>query len=210
MALITTRPDEVSINLLPDDVRSTQKTQRWFQYAVAAAITIVVILAAVTVYFRMQIAHQQDILAEETAKAASLQQQVAALQEYADLKASVDSAKATLATALAGDINWTKFLDDLDSNMPSNSSLSSLSVTAAPGTTALGEPSFGTAQYAGAVTDMPGLAGWLDTMSEITGLRFVYLSNGSKGEGSVTFSATAHMTEEMLSGRCAKEGARCP
>lgn len=211
MALITQRPEkDVSINLLPQDVQSTQRTRRWFQYALAAAGTVVVILIAVTVYYRLQIAHQNDILRDEQAKAAELRTQVEALREFEILKANIDSTRATLAIALAGDINWTKFLDDLDQTIPADSSLQTVSVTSAAGTTPLGEVSLGTAQYSGAVSSMPGLANWLDTMSEITGLRFVYLSNGARAENLVSFSASAHLTEEMLSGRCTTEDAQCP
>ena len=208
--MTTQRPDEISINLLPQDVRSTQKTQRWFQFALAGAITIVVILAAILVFYRLQIAHQEDILRDEQARAAELRTQVEALRDIEILKTQVDSARLTLAAALAGDINWTKFLDDLDANHPGDASLASVSVTSTVGTTPLGEPSLGTVQYSGEVGNMPGLASWLDTMSEITGQRFVYLSNGAKAEDRVTFSATSHLTEQMLSGRCTQEGSKCP
>jgi len=215
MALTTNRPtEEVSINLLPSEIRSDQRTKRWFQFAVAGAITILVILGIITVIYRLQIAHQEDVLREEQAKRTALQAQVDALREYEILKANNDAARAGLAAALAGDINWTKFLDDLDSTWPGDATLASLSVTSAVGTTPLGEPSLGTAQYSAAIngSGMPGLASWLDTMSEITGLRFVYLGSGAKtpGTSNITFSATAHLTEQMLSGRCVQEGSKCP
>ena len=59
---------------------------------------------------------------------------------------------------------------------------------------------------------MPGLANWLDTMSGIKGLQFVYLGSGSKGQddGVVSFSANAHLTDSMLSQRCQGEGSQCP
>jgi Tfp pilus assembly protein PilN len=215
MAIITNRPsEEVSINLLPSEIRSDQKTRRNFQFAVAGAVTILVILGIITVFYRLQIAHQEDVLREAQAERTALQAQVDALREFEILKANNDAARATLATALAGDINWTKFLDDLDAKWPGDATLTSLSATAATGTTPLGEASLGTAQYAAKIngSGMPGLASWLDTMSEITGLRFVYLGSGSKAAGGsdVTFSATAHLTEQMLSGRCKQEGSKCP
>lgn len=211
MALITSRsPEEVSVNLIPQDVLSTQKTHRWFQFAIAGAITVVAILAVIVVAYRLQIAHQEDVLRDEQAKRAALQAQVDALRDIEILKADIDSTRAVLAAALVGDVNWAKFLEDLDSNMPVDSSLTSLSVTSAAGTTPMGEPTFGSAQYSGVVNSMPGLANWLETMSKITGLRFVYLSNGSKTGGDVTFGASAHLTEQMLSGRCQQEASKCP
>ena len=58
--------------------------------------------------------------------------------------------------------------------------------------------------------NFPGLANWLETMEEIEGLRFVYLSNGSRTDADVSFSATANLTEAMLSGRCQQEESPCP
>jgi hypothetical protein len=210
MALLTNRREEVSINLLPQDVRSTQRTKRYFQFALIGAIAIVVVLVTLLVMRRLEISHQEDILREETAKAAQLQQQVDALREFEVLKANNDAMRSSLGVALAGDINWTKFLEDLDSHWPSNATLSSVSVTSAPGATPLGDPTFGSAQYSAKTESMRTLADWLDTMSEITGLRFVYLSNGSKNDTGVSFSSSAHLTQEMLSGRCQGEGSKCP
>jgi hypothetical protein len=51
-------------------------------------------------------------------------------------------------------------------------------------------------------------------MEKLDGLRFVYLSNGNRhelgGQKVVNFSASTHLTDSMLSGRCQKEGAPCP
>jgi hypothetical protein len=59
---------------------------------------------------------------------------------------------------------------------------------------------------------MPGLANWLDTMSGIKGLQFVYLGSGSKGKDGdvVAFNASAFLTDSMLSQRCQGEGSQCP
>jgi Tfp pilus assembly protein PilN len=210
MALLTRKREDVSINLLPQDVRSTQRTQRYFQFALVGAIAIVVVLIALLVMRRMEISHQEDILREETAKAASLQRQVDALRDVEILKANIDATRAVLAGALAGDINWAKFLDDLDSNWPGNATLTSVSVTAAPGTTPLGDATFGSAQYSVKTETMLTLADWLDTMSEISGLQFVYPASASKGDDGVSFSASAHLKQEMQSGRCQGEGSKCP
>jgi Tfp pilus assembly protein PilN len=204
--------EDVSINLLPSDIKTKQTTEQRFRIAVGVAIGLLVILAIVTVFVRLQISSANRQLRDEQAKAADLRTQVAALHEYEEMENSILGAKTSLAAALAGDISWTRFLDDLDTHIPGDSWLTSISVSAAPGTTALGAPSFGTAQYSGTVTSMPGLANWLDTMAGIKGLNFVYLGSGSKEEntGNVTFSATANLNDSMLSLRCQGEGSQCP
>jgi Tfp pilus assembly protein PilN len=205
---------DTSINLLPSDIKQEQNVQRRFQIAVAAAIALVVLLGAITVVQRIQIASEQRTLASEQAKAAKLQTQVDALHEFEVLKQSVDASRAALGTVLKGDISWTRFLDDLDTYMPADSWLASVNVTSAVGATPEGKQSLGTSTYSGSVRSFPGLAHWLDTMDAVPGFEFVYLSNGTKNKSDtgsvVTFSASGFVTDEMLSHRCESETSQCP
>jgi Tfp pilus assembly protein PilN len=215
MPLITQKrssDEDVSINLLPSDVKTKQSTEQRFRIAVIGAVGLLVILGIITVFIRMQIASAEGQLRDEQAKAADLRTQVAALREYEEMKTTIDGAKTILATMLQNDISWTRFLDDLDTHIPEDSWLTTVTVQAQPGETPLGDASLGTAQYTGSVKAMRGLANWLDTMSGIKGLQFVYLGQGSKGEDSdiVTFNASAYLTEAMLSQRCQGEGSQCP
>ena len=214
MPLITQKrsDEDVTINLLPSDIKTKQTTEQRFRIAVGAVIGLVVVLGIVTVFIRMQIASAERHLRDEQAKAADLQTQVAALHEYQEMKDTIDGTKTVLAAVLLNDVSWTRFLDDLDTHIPEDSWLTSITVNATPGVTPLGDASLGTVQYSGSVKSMPGLANWLDTMSGIKGLQFVYLGSGSKGKGDgvVTFSASAHLTSSMLSQRCQGEGSQCP
>jgi Tfp pilus assembly protein PilN len=211
MAPVTTKQPDATVNLLPGDIRTEQNVKRRFNIAVGVAIALLVVLAVITVVVRLQIRDAENELADEEARAASLRTQVAALREFEELKLRVDGARASLATALAGDVSWTGFLDDLDRFMPSDSWLTSVNVSATPGTTPDGQVSLGTVQYQGNVGNMPGLANWLDTMSEIEGQQFVYLSNGSRGSGGiVSFSASSFLNENQLSHRCETEASPCP
>jgi hypothetical protein len=130
------------------------------------------------------------------------------------MQTTINRSRQTLATALTGDVSWSRFLDDLDTVIPSDSWLTSVTLSAKPGETPIGERSLGTATYQGYVMTFPGLSGWLNTMTDLDGLRFVYLANGNKqlleGQTVVSFSASAHLTESMLSHRCEKEGVPCP
>jgi Tfp pilus assembly protein PilN len=212
MPLVTNRQQQdVGINLLPSDIKEKQTTEERFKFAVAGAVGLLVLLAIVTIFIRLQVSSAQNTLKVEQAKAADLRTQVAALHEFEEMKNTIDGAKTVLAAVLLNDVSWTRFLDDLDTHIPDDSWLTSINVTATPGQTPLGDLSLGTVQYQGSVKTMPGLANWLDTMSGIKGLQFVYLSNGSKADdGVVTFSATANLNDSMLSHRCQGEGSQCP
>jgi Tfp pilus assembly protein PilN len=215
MTLLQTRPPEVEINLLPSEIRTEQAGKRKFNIATAAAIALLVILGLLTVNVRMQIASAERTLHASQAQATQLRGQVASLHEFEELKASIDGNRAILATALVGDVSWTRFLDNLDTYLPGDSWLSNVTVSAQPSSTPQGEAALGTVQFSAKVTSMRGLAHWLDTMSAIKGLRFVYLSNGSKSKGEdgqevVDFTASAFINDAMLSGRCQTEDSQCP
>jgi Tfp pilus assembly protein PilN len=218
MSLLTSKQSkgskepDVSINLLPSEVRSDQATKRWFNIGATAAIALVVILALITIVLRFQISSAERNLRTEQAKAAELRTQVSSLADFEALEASINGTKGLLATALAGDISWTRFLDELDTSTPTDSWLQSISVQVTSGADPLGQPSLGTVQYNALVTSFPGLANWLDTMSGINGQHFVYLSTGTKdpATGKITFSANSNVTSELLSGRCQGEGSQCP
>jgi Tfp pilus assembly protein PilN len=175
------------------------------------------VLIAVTVMQRLQISNEQGELREGRARAAALQSRVSQLREFEVLDAAADETSQLLAVALTNDVSWSRFLDDLDTVIPGDSWIGSLTMAAKPGQTPMGETSYGTVTYEGFVTTFPGLSNWLDTMEKLDGQRFVYLSSGDKqnvrGEGGpevVSFSASSHLTESMLSGRCQKEGVPCP
>jgi Tfp pilus assembly protein PilN len=162
----------------------------------------------------MKISDAEGELREQRAQAASLQQRVNALHSFEVMEQTIDGNRGYLAVALRNDVAWSRFLDDLDTNIPADAWVTGLTMAAKVGTTPMGDPALGDVQYQGFVKSFPGLSGWLNKMESLDGLRFVYLSNGSKqdlgGTKVVGFSATAHLTDSMLSGRCQKEGASCP
>jgi Tfp pilus assembly protein PilN len=205
---------KVPIDLLPDSVRAEQHTRRRFTIAAGGAVVLLVVLALVTTVQRLQINDAKGTLQSAQTEAATLQQQVAGLHEFEALQVSLDQTRQTLGTVLATDLQWSRFLDDLDTVMPTDAWLVNMSMSATPGSTPLGETSLGTVQYQGFVKSFPGLSGWLDTMSKQNGLRFVYLTNGQRqeigGQQVVSFNASTHITESMLSGRCQKEDTPCP
>ena len=172
-------------------------------------------LAGYTVLQRRAINDAQATLRAERATAAELQGEVSSLRRFGQLEDTVTRSRTMLATALEGDVSWSVFLTDLSAQMPDDSWVTSLALAVKPGDTPIGEISLGTVSYQGFVGTFPGLAGWLSVMDELESQRFVYLSNGNRGGGEsgsnvVSFSANAHVTEALLSGRCQTPEAPCP
>jgi Tfp pilus assembly protein PilN len=201
----------VPINLLPSEVRADQRMRRVFNGVAVLAGIIVLVLVIVSVMQHRAVNSAKHDLAVETEHANQLTTQVTALAPYGQMEAQVLSTRRTLAAALLGDVQWTKFMTQLSDAIPSDSWIENVALTAQPGTTPDGAVSYGTATYNGKVTSFPGLAGWLSAMAKVSGLHFVYLGNGTKdASGVVSFSATANITPSILSGRCQTETAPCP
>jgi Tfp pilus assembly protein PilN len=202
---------DVPINLLPAEVQAEQRMRRVFGGAAFGAATLILILILLSVLQNRTISNTKRDLATERATAARLQTQVGSLQAFGQMEARILATRQALGAALVGDVAWTRFMSDLSQTIPADSWVQSLSLSATPGTSPAGVPHFGAAQYSGFVTSFPGLSGWLSSMAKLRGLHFVYLGSGSKGEGGVvSFSASANLTQSILSGRCQTETAPCP
>lgn len=214
---VRTRPrSDVQVNLLPPQIQARQRVRGVFRLALGGAAVLGAVLLGVTVLQRLQIADERAALREEQVKAGTLTAKVAQLREVDTLRAEAEGTQKILATALANDVSWSRFLDDLDTVIPGDAWVGNLTMAAKQGETELGQTSMGTVSFQAFVTSMPGVANWLNTMEELEGLRFVYLANANKQGGGdegpevVSFTANAHLTESMLSGRCQKEDALCP
>lgn len=201
------------INLLPPEYRARRRGRRIVRIAVAAGVAVLLFLGMVLLIQRGTISNEEDELQRLQDQAAQLRTQVAALQEFGDLKNQIDEKEQALSVALENDIAWSKFLNDLSLIIPDDSWLTNLSLSSAPGQAPSGEQSFGTTSFQGFVFDFPGLAGWLTRTAQIDGLTFVYLTNGTaqelSGQEVVTFGANANLTDSLLSGRC-QEDNPCP
>ncbi len=118
----------IRVNLVPPEVLEKRKLERWWVYAVFAALAVYVVLAGVAgvlVYMRMGKASD---LASQQQEAANLQAQAAQFKVFEDRKASLDARKAVIQKAVAGRIGWTGVLTDLSLILPSDAWLNSLTV----------------------------------------------------------------------------------
>lgn len=201
------------INLLPPELRARRRGRRLIAIGTVAGVVVLGFLGIVLLIQRNTISNEEEELRNLQDQAAELRTQVAELQEFGALKDEIDRKEGVLATALTNDVAWSKFLNDLSLIIPDDSWLTNLSLSAAAGEAPSGEQSFGTVSFQGFVFDFPGLAGWLTRTSQIDGLTFLYLNNGTKqemaGQEVVSFGANANITEALLSRRC-QEDNPCP
>lgn len=201
------------VNLLPPELRARRRGRRLIAIGTVAGVVVLGFLGIVLLIQRNTISNEEEELRNLQDQAAELRTEVAELQEFGELKDEIDRKEGVLATALTNDVAWSKFLNDLSLIIPDDSWLTNLSLSATTGEAPSGEQSFGTVSFQGFVFDFPGLAGWLTRTSQIDGLTFLYLNNGTRqemaGQEVVSFGANANITEALLSGRC-QEDNPCP
>jgi hypothetical protein len=202
-----------AINLLPPEIVRRKRERLVLRGVMAAGVGFATLLAAAAGASIVQEGRARDGLAAERRANVPLRHKVTKLKPLDDLSASVQARKTVLASTLAGDLEWSKLLDELAKSAGGAPALSGLSVANAIGQTPAGAPSRGTITFQGTVGDFPGLADWLTRTSKLNGLEFVYLNNGQRQErqgGSiVSFSASANVGDALLSKRC-QAGGPCP
>lgn len=196
------------VNLLPRAVEEREAGRR--QQALVAA-GFVVLLAVLGTLYVLQVGRVNDArdrLAGEQAELERLEGELAALQEFAELRERAEAAAAVLATAMAGEVSVAGILQDVAAVMPSDAALTSLSFTAAeqPEIEAfdLGGPSFGTLAGAGESLrgHAPGVERFLLEFDKVAAFFNVFFSTSSVDElGIASFSFEIDLGPEILTRR---------
>jgi Tfp pilus assembly protein PilN len=204
------------VNLLPPEIeeaRRFRKVQTGLGAGVLAAIGAVVVLLLAA---NGQVSDAQDQLDAEQARETSLQTEVAKYNEVPEVYAAVDAGEAELSQAMAKEIRWSYFLNDLSLNTPGKVWLTSMTATeqvdatavgGAPvaGVTSFGTPGIGTVTFQGKGYTHNDVASWLKALASEKGVADAYFTNSAQEqigtEDSVTFKSQAVITEDLLSGR---------
>jgi len=196
------------INLLPQEVVVRRRQRRQTVGLAAIAVVFVLLLAVVWFLRQGQLRGHEDRLAEAQARVQTLEAQVAQLQTFALLDQTVKQKEATLATAMAGDVAWSRLLIELSMIIPGDAWLTSFNGSAGAGTQpvqATAAPSTGTLSFAAITFDFPGVARWITRLQELESLQNIWVPSATKAEiGTrevVNFSSTTDLTDKALSGR---------
>ncbi len=214
---LTTTRTAARVNLLPPEIAEKQKARK-VQAALGAALVAAV--GVVALLYVVQLGNVSDAQAEVDAAAQQktrLAEQRADLQSVADVYARVASREAVLRTALAQDIAWSSYLNDLMLTIPDNVWLTSLEATQSlvgargavaaktlPGAAA----SLGTVTFEGVAFDHDDVATWLEVLSKQKGYANAYFQNSTEALiGTRTiyeFSSSVSITPAALSDRVKK------
>jgi Tfp pilus assembly protein PilN len=199
-----------SVNLIPQEIAEANKFRR-VQFALGASL---VAAAGVVGLLSFQASHDvssaKDRLAAAQQETTTLQGQRAALQSVQDVFNQLSARQTMLSTAMAPEIRWSYYLEDLSLRIPNNVWLTNVNATetgasqsATPATAAAS--GIGNIQFSGVAFSHDDVATWLDVLAKEKGWASPYFSNSTEGLiGShkvVNFSSSVVITGAARSGR---------
>ena len=204
------------VDLMPPEVLANRRFRRAQRYMGGGVV--VVVLGIGGGWFLADAAADAAAaeLAAEQARTTQLQAEAAQFAQVPAILASVDRAQSALATAMAADVEWYRYISQMGENAPAGVWFQSLTVsTLTPGALsadplapvdAVAEIS--TTGRAAAYVDV---ATWMDSFEGITTLDYVLvpdatLDDDSGVESWVDFTATTKVSPEAYSERYAQEG----
>jgi Tfp pilus assembly protein PilN len=120
------------INLLPPEQRVKASRERGLLWAILILVAVVAALGLVYLYFDQQVGDKQAELDDLTAQTAAVQQQIAALQPYAELQATRTSMSATAKGIYDARVSWSTILQEISLVIPDDVRLQSFSAVVPP------------------------------------------------------------------------------
>jgi Tfp pilus assembly protein PilN len=182
------------IELLPESYRQQQRERRVIAFVVMGGLFVVLLLTIWFVRLNFQVSNAKDDLAAIQAENQTLQNQIAQLQTFQDLKDEVDAKRLALETVMAGDLDWPVLMTEVAMAAPGEVWLRTMTASAgategsapAPTETApidlSAKEAVGRIQFEGSSLSMPGVAKWLIRQQLSKTFEAVYLTDAVEVE----------------------------
>jgi Tfp pilus assembly protein PilN len=209
------------IELLPESYRRQQRERRVIALVVMAGLFVVLLLTIWFVRLNFQISDAKDELATIQAENETLQNQIAQLQTFQELKNEVDAKRLALDTVMAGDLDWPVLMTEVAMAAPGEVWLRTMTASAgdtegstpAPTETApidvSTKQSVGRIQFEGSSLSMPGVAKWLIRQDLSKTFEAVYLSDAVEteiaGQQAFNFTSSLELNQRAFSDRFTEE-----
>ncbi len=213
-ALASSGPGHV-VSLVPTEADGARLRQRQLVAVTAGAVVLGAGLMGATVVHAHQVHTSKVEAARTKAQNAALQAQITDLAPVRAYTTDAASRQAAVASLSSHDIAWSTLVAEISTAMPSAMHLTSLqlsdgsaSASSGPtsGATAPSAASSGSGQSATrtqgsvnmAVTgsgNEASVANWLRSISQVRGLESVWVPSASVGNGVLSFSSTAELSD---------------
>ncbi len=206
------------IDLLPPVYEQRRRQRRNVTSVLIAGMLALLLLVGWWFYLGMKVNDATDRLVQVQAENAALQEQIAALQRFAQLAAEVEAKRTALQTVFAGDVDWPALMTEIAMVIPGEVWLTNVIASAGTteGATPVGtetapiridtkEP-FGRIAFTGRSLSMPGVAKWMLRLETVREFFAVYLNSASAADDEagvevVDFDSTLELGNKAASGR---------
>lgn len=204
------------VNLMPNSYARRAAVRRAKIAAVAALVGALLVASLLFLVSWQKATSAQERLDQATFERTLLQSEASRYSGVPRVFEAVNGAQGQLVVAMGNEVRWSFFLNDLALTMPAGVSLDSLDATViGPGqpteTTSDGQvgSKVGNLSVSAKALTFNRVANWLDSLAKMDTVADPYVSGLAAGdeEGTkiVTFSSTADITTETLSGRYTQE-----
>jgi Tfp pilus assembly protein PilN len=210
-SLATGRAPLPRVNLLPPEVHQARQARR-VQLALGAGVAFVALAVGGVYLMETQDANAaKESLSAAQAKSATLEAQKAQYADVPKTLAAIDAAETARETAMAKDVQWYRYLNDLSYVTPKSAFFMTVDVTLTPDSAAnsqapaIGAPGVATVAVTGAAKAHNDVASWLNAAAREAGWNDTYFTNSEKadinGTTFVKFTSSANVTNDALSHR---------
>ena len=209
LALWNAEAPSSRMSVLPGDVAEARKLRRLTILAgtCVAGIAGLLALAGAAEAVAAHVARSQ--VHDAQAKAASLQTRVTQLQAETAVHTKVAARAGMVKTALQGDVDWVRVMNEIQAVTPPGLSIQNLAGTRSTSTASSSSSSsassgVGTIAFSVAGTGgLPAVAAWLDGLQKDPSLQGTWVSGigVTTNGGKVTFSSTTSLTNHARSNR---------
>jgi len=203
------------VNLLPPEIIEGRRFRRTQIKLAAVVVAVVLAGLAATVWSQYQVSVARSEHEVVQARTEQLRTQAAAYAEVPKVLAQVDAATTAREQAMATDVLWYRFLDELAVATPTSVWLGTLDLTMTEGTgvgnrDALTDSGLGEVVVTGTAKQMPEVASWLTSVSTVRGMDVSRLQSALRKEesvgtstatSSISFTSAVTVTADALSHR---------
>ena len=209
------------VNLLPPEIAAAAKFKRLKVILGMTVLAVMALLVLAFLWVSGQVGSAEEELATAETTGQALEAEVATYAEVPEVLAAVSAAQTNLATAMAPEIRWSFYLNDMSLTIPRTTRLATMSAVntgaaaqltgaVAPesaAVTPLGTATIGSVTFSGKSTDFDAVAAWLQSLARQEGYVEPYVQGVTKqGEGKTqgTFydvESSTQLSSEALSER---------
>jgi type IV pilus assembly protein PilM len=189
------------ITLLPSEVTVVREQRRQLVLVLSAVAGFAALLLLLWLMRGVQVKKEQDNADRAQAEVQALQQQVSQLQDLTSLQTDLKQRQDAAQGVLAGDVEWTRLLQEIAVAIPNDVWLTTFAGTKgsgdAPGLVTVAAMGF----------DQTSTARWLLRIGELSSFNGLWVPSSTKSPGpvgTVNFTSTANLTSAARSDRAAR------